>query len=268
MSDAAAPEEPVRHPQPAFVYAIGQLGCRFPDPGVEKEFAQVAGRTDTRGRTDNEALREVVDRPENRYLARQLLYVFSVRGVETYVARPRFPEDYDKLIDAVRPHPTPLDLDVLIGVRGPLPTPSEYAAGRLPLVEFDQLYSFDRASLVDAVRKPKDMPAKRFRTTADEVLSKLLAVADNAGATHEDRAANYVACRYAAVYVRTFEALAADSALTSIEVRPAVVGGERGVMNFTLSFTRRGTDLTERWSALVNTQFLYPYLMTPLSPSL
>ncbi|MFF3556024.1 cyanobactin maturation protease PatG family protein [Streptomyces tsukubensis] len=265
--DAPVPEDVLRQRQPAYVYAIGRIGCRFPDPGVEKEFAQAAGRADTRGRTDAEALHTVLDLPENRYLVRQLLYVFSVRGVETYTVRPRWPEDFDRLVEAVRPQPTPLDLDVLIGVREPV-TPGGCGGHHLPLVEFEQLYSFDRTDLVNAVEKPKDMPAKRFRRTADEVLTKLLAVAENAGATAEDRAANYLTCRYAAVYVKAFEAFAADSALTSIDVRPAAVGGDRGVVSFTLSFTQRGTDLTERWSALVDTHCLYPYLLTPLAPSL
>ncbi|QDY79441.1 hypothetical protein [Streptomyces qinzhouensis] len=265
--DTPLPEPGDAPRRPAFVYAIGRIGCRFPDRGVEKEFAQATGRTDTRGRTDHEALHEVIDRPENRYLARQLLYVFSVRGVETYTVRPRYEEDYDRLIEAVRPQPTPLDLDVLIGVREPVP-PGGCGGSRLPMVEFEQVYSFDRTELVDAVDKPKDMPAKRFRKTADEVLTRLLAVAANAGATAEDRAANYITCRYAAVYVKTFEAFAADSALTSIDVGPAPVGGDRGVVSFTLSFTQRGTDLTERWSALVDTEYLYPYLLTPLAPSL
>ncbi|MGV9311629.1 cyanobactin maturation protease PatG family protein [Streptomyces sp. NPDC003691] len=265
--DAPLPEEVLRPPEPAFVYAIGRMSCRFPDPGVEKEFAQAAGHADTRGRTDTETLHTVLDLPENRYLARQLQYVFSVRGVETYTVRPRWPEDFDKIIDAVRPQPTPLDLDVLIGVREPV-SPAGCGGRPLPLVEFEQLYSFDRTDLVSAVEKPKDMPAKRFRRTADEVLTKLLAVAENAGATPEDRAANYLTCRYSALYIKTFEAFAADSALTSIDVRPAAVGGDRGVVSFTLSFTRRGTDLTERWSALVDTRYLYPYLLTPLAPSL
>ncbi|MFE0423341.1 hypothetical protein [Streptomyces sp. NPDC058953] len=267
---AAPPPEPGEHRHEhrhdAYVFAIGRIGCRFPDPGVEKEFAQIAHGSDTRGRTDDEALRQVIGRPENRYLARQMQFFLDIQGVETYTVVPRFTEDYAKLIGALRPEPSPLDLDVVIGVRGPQATGS--CAGSLPVVEFHQLYSFDRPTLFKAIRKPDGMTAKRFRATADTVLTKILQITENAGATPMDRAANYVACRYEAVYLKTFEAFADDYALTSIDVSPAAVGGDRGVMDFVVSYTSRATDITEKYSVLVATQYMNPYLLNRLGPSL
>jgi hypothetical protein len=269
--EAAAPppaaEKPHEHHHP-YVFAIGQIRARFRDPGVEKEFAQVVGATDTDGLTTDEVLREVLARPENRYLARQMQYVLTIQGVDTYDVVPRYSDDYDKLIAAVRPAPTPLDLDVVVGVREPLTTAGTCAGLTLPVLEFHQLYSFDRPSLFKAIEKPDGMPAERFQATADEVLTKILQITENAGATPEDRAANFVACRYEAVYLKTFEAFAGDYALTSIDVRPAAVGGDEGVMSFTVTYTSRATDLTEKYSVLVSTRYMNPYLLTRLGPSL
>jgi hypothetical protein len=265
-SPAAAMPQEHHHP---YVYAIGRIRALFRDPGVEKEFTQVVGATDTRGLTTNEVLREVLARPENRYLARQMQYVLTIQGVDTYDVVPGYPEDYDKLIEAVRPAPTPLDLDVVVGVRGPVAAAGSCAGLTLPVLEFHQLYSFDRPSLFKAIKKPEGMSAKRFRATADEVLTKILQITENAGATPEDRAANFVACRYEAVYLKTFEALADDYALTSIKVRPAAVGGDQGVMSFTVTYTSRtAADLTEKYSVLVSTRYMNPYLLTHLGPSL
>ena len=49
----------------------------------------------------------------------QLCFVMTIEGLETYVLVPRDPSDLDLLIDAVRPNPSPLDLDVVIGIKGP-----------------------------------------------------------------------------------------------------------------------------------------------------
>jgi hypothetical protein len=72
---AAAPC-PTCAPVPAsqarsYVYALGRIEPRFPSPAVEKEFAQVTGRTHTKGKTDREAMHAALSAHENRYLARQ-----------------------------------------------------------------------------------------------------------------------------------------------------------------------------------------------------
>ena len=48
------------HATPSYVYAIGRIEPRFPRPSVEKEFAQVTGRTETAGLTDRQALQRVL----------------------------------------------------------------------------------------------------------------------------------------------------------------------------------------------------------------
>src|SRR6266581_768352 len=113
---AAAPAPcPTCAPVPAsqarsYVYALGRIEPRFPSPAVEKEFAQVTGRTHTKGKTDQEAMQAVLSARENRYLARQLCWVLTLQGLETYLLTPRDSADFDLLVEAVRPTPRPTEL--------------------------------------------------------------------------------------------------------------------------------------------------------------
>ena len=96
----------------AYIYALGRIEPRFPRLGVEKEFAQATGRAQTAGLTDREALYKVLSKPENRYLFRQLCWVFTIEGLETYILHPTCFGDYSLLVEAVRPGPRPTDVDV------------------------------------------------------------------------------------------------------------------------------------------------------------
>jgi hypothetical protein len=134
--------------QPSCVYALGKIEWRFPKQSVEKEFAQATGRTETAGQTDREAIHTVLSQRQNRYLVRQLCWILTIEGLETYILVPRDPADLDLLLEAARPAPSPLDLDVVIGMRGSI-APPEFCNGlMLPIVAFDQIYSFDRSALI------------------------------------------------------------------------------------------------------------------------
>ncbi len=104
---------------PSYVYALGKVEVRFPNLAAEKEFAQATGRADTAGKTDRATLHAVLSKRENRYLVRQLCWVLTTQGLDTYILVPRDPADVDLLVEALRPDPSPNDLDVVIGLRGP-----------------------------------------------------------------------------------------------------------------------------------------------------
>src|SRR6266487_4550080 len=78
---------------PSFIYAIGRIEPRFPRPDVEKEFAQAVGRAETVGLSDRQAAQDVLSQRQNRYLARQLCWVMTIEGLETYILTPRDPGD-------------------------------------------------------------------------------------------------------------------------------------------------------------------------------
>ena len=83
----------------SYVYAIGRVEVRFPGLAVEKEFAQATGRAETAGLTDRQALHAVLSQRPNRYLIRQLCYVLTIEGLETYLLRPRDPRNGNEVGD-------------------------------------------------------------------------------------------------------------------------------------------------------------------------
>src|SRR5215831_7430544 len=146
----------------SFIYALGQIEPRYPRLGVEKEFAQAMGRIEAKGATDRQALHTALTKRENRYLARQLCWVLTVQGLETYLLEPHDPLDLDLLVQTTEPQSNPW-VHAVIGTRGGL-APPEYCNGLMvPVVTFDQIYSFDRASLIEAIPRPEKIAPKAFR---------------------------------------------------------------------------------------------------------
>ncbi|HXW57060.1 MAG TPA: hypothetical protein VEJ67_15030 [Candidatus Cybelea sp.] len=250
----------------SYIYAIGGIDARFPTLAVEKEFAQAAGRTDNSGRTDRQTLHAVLSKSENRYLARKICWVLTIQGLETYILLPRDPRDFDRLVDAIRPEPTPLDLDVIIGVRGPIAPPTLCNGLMVPIVGFDQMYSFDRDALLKAIPRPEKTTAKQFEAAAAEVLDRILQMTDNAGATDDHRTLNYLALRYPAIYSKTAEEFAKDFSLSGVHVRSSPLSGTRNIGEVVFSYTNRTTDFTEKFAVRVDVTEEFPFLVTKLSP--
>lgn len=268
-SCAAAAENGAGLSAPSYIFAIGRIEMRFPTLAVEKEFAQATGRANTAGLTDREAIRAVLSERNNRYIARQICWVLSIEGLETYILSPRDPADFDLLLEAVRATPTPIDVDVVVGLRGPIAPPEMCNGLMLPLVVFDQIYSFDRDALIKAIPRPETISAKQdkqFRTAAGELFDRILQMADNAGATDEHRALNYLAVRYPAIYGLATEAYGRNSSLTAVEARPSRLSGVRKVIDVIFSFTSRETDVTEKYFVRVDVTEEFPFLVTKMSP--
>src|SRR5690242_3982922 len=251
---------------PGFVYAIGTIEPRFPRPDVEKEFAQAVGRSETAGRSDRQAARDVLSQRQNRYLARQLCWVMTIEGLETYIVVPRDPADLDLLIDAMRPEPGPMDLDCVIGIRGPM-APAELCNGLMvPVVIFDQIYSFDRESLIRAIPRPEGLAEEDFSPAAAELFDRIMQMTDNAGSADEHRALNYCALRYQAIYAATAEAFARDQSLSAVYVQPSPLSGTRNIVDVILSYTSRSTDVTEKYAVSVDVTGEFPYLVRKITP--
>lgn len=255
--------------RPSFVYALGQVEPRFPSLGVEKEFAQAVGRVDTGGQTDREALQSALSERPNRYLARQLCWVFTIEGLETYIIVPRDPMDLDLFVESVRPRPAPADLDVIIGIRGPIADADRCNGLLLPIVAVDQIYSFARGDLVGAIPRPEGVAEEeddQFRATAEELLDRIMQLADNAGATDEHRALNYLAVRYPPIYAQAAEAHNTNRSLSSVAVRPSRLSGSRRIVDIIFAYTNRQTDVTDRYFVRVDVTEEFPFLVTKLAP--
>jgi hypothetical protein len=251
---------------PAYVYAIGGIEPRFPTLSSEKEFAQATGRAETAALTDRQALHEVLSQRANRYLLRQLCWVFTIEGLETYILQPRDPADLDLLLEAVRPAPRLTDIDLVVGIRGPIAPPELCNGLMVPLVFFDQIYSFDVDSLMKSLPRPEKTTAKDFGPIAEELFFRVIQMADNAGATEEHRALNYLAVRYPAVYATSADAHGRNGSLTAIDVRLSPLTGVRKIFDVIFSFTNRQTDVVEKFFTRVDVTEEFPFLITKMSP--
>ncbi|MGO9520159.1 MAG: hypothetical protein ACLPND_24245 [Candidatus Korobacteraceae bacterium] len=250
---------------PSYVYAIGNLEARFPTIAREKEFMQIAAQMDGKGMTQPQLLSTAVSKPENRYLLRQLCFVMKIRGLDTYIVVPRDSSDYSLLAESIRPNPSPTDLDVVIGMKGPIAPPTMCNGLMVPIVAFDQTYHFPREMLLKAALPP-DKKTKESAAVAEELFDRILQMTDNAGNTDHDRALNYLAVRYQAIYAKTAEYLAQDYALSAIDVRPSPLSGTRMVLDVIHSYTHRVHGVVEKCAVRVDVTEEFPFLVTPLSP--
>lgn len=259
-SEAAAPTAQ------EYIYALGRIVPRFPSLGIEKEFIQASGRGATAGQTDTQVLRAVLSDPKNRYLARQVCWVLSIEGIDTYLLYPRETTDLDLLLGSLRESDSPLDIDVVVGVRGPLAPPEACNGLIVPVVIVDQMYSFDREVLVKSIPKPEKVSAKEFGNTAVQLYDRIMQLADNAGATDEHRALNYLSVRYPAIYAQTSDAFARNLSLTGVEVAHSRLSGTRRIVDAIFTYTNRTTDVSEKYFVRVDVSEEFPFLVTKLSP--
>lgn len=249
-----------------YVYALGKVEVRFPTMAVEKEFAQATARGETEGLTDQQVFHAILIERQNRYLARQLCWILTIEGLETYILQPRDPADVDLLIEAVRPLPDPGDVDIVIGVRGPIAPPELCNGLVVPMVVFDQVYSFDVDTLVKSIPKPEGMAAKQFEPAAQELFQRIMQLTDNAGATDEHRALNYLAVRYPAIYALAAESFGRNQSLTAVEVRASRLSSTRKIVQVIFNYTHRETDVNEKYFVRVDVTEEFPFLVTKLSP--
>jgi hypothetical protein len=157
-------------------------------------------------------------------------------------------------------------VDLVVGTRGPLAPPEMCNGLIVPIVGFDQLYSFDRDSLIASIPRPEAIPAERFAEAAAEVFDRIMQMTDNAGATDEHRALNYLTVRYPAIYAAVADAHARNLSLTAVDVRPSALSGVRNIVEVIFSFTNRATDVVEKQFLRVDVTEEFPFLVTKLSP--
>lgn len=186
-------------------------------------------------------------------------------GIETYLLRPRDSGDFALLVDALRPDPAEGDLDLVIGLRGPLAPPDVCNGLTLPMVAFDQIYSFDSRELIAAIDRPDNLSADRFESASQELLRRVIQIGDNAGDSDEHRALNYLAVRYPRIYEKAVEEFADESALSAVEFRESRLSGSRSIVDVLSAYTSRRTDVTQKYFVRVDVTGEFPFLVNKLS---
>ncbi|GAA2250762.1 hypothetical protein GCM10010232_43340 [Streptomyces amakusaensis] len=248
---------------PTPVYVLGRVRAVFPDISVQREFSQVAGEAEQPDATDDDALYRVLSDPDNRYIARQMCYVLSVQGVDTYLLEPTDPTDLPELVEALRPVADRRDLAVIVGRLGPVAPPGACQGLSVPVVGVEKIWAFDSKELIQAIERPTGTSRKDFEKGTGALLDRLLQLSDNAGTAPADRALNYLTVRNQEIYQRTNEAYTDGYTLSSVDAVPSRLSGAQTVITAIFSYTHRRTNVTEKWSVRVGVDGLFPYPVTP-----
>jgi len=192
--------------------------------------------------------------------------MFTIEGLETYVLQPRDPVDFELLVDAIRPAPRPTDVDLVIGVRGPIAPPELCNGLMVPMVAFDQIYSFDVDTFIQSIPRPEQIPAEQFAATAEELFMRIMQMADNAGTMDEHRALNYLAVRNKDLYERAAKQCGESAALTAVDMRPSRLSGVRRIVDVIFSYSHRQTGVIDKFFVRVDVTEEFPFVATPMSP--
>ena len=250
--------------KPSYIYAIGNIEAHFPNVSVEKEFRQVAKNGATANLTDQQVLHDILK--ENRYLAREVCWVFSVEGIETYLLVPKTDSELTDLVNSIKPT-IKLDHEVIIGEKGPMATPRMCNGLILPIIVCDQVFSFNMEEFVNAIPKPKDVQEEQFKESIRFVLEKIMHMTDNVGDMDSHRAMNYLSLRYPAIYTNTAEMFVKDNWLAGIVVQPSrLSGATRNIVEVIFEFTNRNTDYRQKSFVRVDITNKWPFLVSKLAP--
>jgi hypothetical protein len=252
----------------SYVYAIGKTTYKCPNESIEVELAQAIGLSteeQTRGRTGEEVVHAALTDPANRYIARQICYVLKIEGLETYILVAADPLDIDRLAQSLKPTAAGMvDNDVIIGRRGPIAPPDMCAGLQVPIVLVDQIYSFDRDTLIKAIPRRKGENEDQFKKTANELFNHIIQITDNAGATDEHRAMNYAAVKSAGIYERTQLMQNENYSLSAVDVRTSALSGTRNIKEVIFSYENRANRATQKWFVRVDVSGEFPHLVSPM----
>lgn len=287
---------------PSYVYAIGTIDARFPSLSLEKEAMQAEQREggqipppitdrqalftlftvydangpiqnpDPSGQTSIQYPRAV--NPDTLYIARDMCWILTVENVDTYILQPRTAEELNKLIAGLSvPIKIPMvDVDVVIGFRGPIAPPELCNGLQLPIAIINQLYSFQLSELQAALQscKPANMPDSTFNTLTNQVFQIMMQLADNVGNLDEHRAVNYLTVRYNQIYIFTFEQYNSQPPKSLLRVdakiSPLSSNGARRIIDVIFTYRDNTTDIKTDYYATVDVTGLFPFLVEQLQP--
>jgi PatG C-terminal len=252
-----------KNESPTFIYAIGSIRVEFSNPSLKNEFIQAMAKENTQNMTEKQSLYNVIK--NNRYIAREACWIFSVEKVDCYVLVLKDPYDLDQLVETINPEREDGDdINVVIGQRGPI-APIEMCGFALSLVMVDKFYSFARKELIEKIPKPENVDADSFKGSSGELFNRIQQLADNVGATDSHRALNYIAVRYPQIYVHTNRMHAENCSLTNVEVIPSRLTHVSKLVDVLFTYVHRSTQERRKFYLRVDASGRYPYLHSPLT---
>jgi hypothetical protein len=264
------------------VLAVGRVRASFPNLGLQREYAEVAG-ADPEALVASNDLKELISQDEYRYLAHQVCWMFTVQSVDVCVVVPRTAEDVSELVSMAADEEDAVH--VLLGQPTTTAAAADCLNAELPMVSPVQLLSFTIGEFATALAQRYDTDRAtsevgdvgadgadgtgndpRWHGMVRDVFYRLTRRAGTTGFSDEDRARNYVALKDPAAYALIWNALSNGQSLIGIGSRELVRGGRRlGAVSF--SFRHHQTHVVERYETLIDTHNLFCFRAAPLTPT-
>jgi hypothetical protein len=244
---------------------VGTVTVAFPSQSVEKEFAQLLGQKEFKGLTDRQTMYAVLEKRENRYLARRMCFLHTPYGAGTspaYVLVPEEPEDIALLVDTQGRPLSANEFDVVKGRIVGIAPPAMCNAQQLPIVAFHQLYSFRAEPFIKSIPRPDRIKEDEFERACDELFHRAMRVASNA--TGPMLGLSYAILSYVGLYTLVADKFKENSSLARISVNQSRANPD--CADIRLKFVRRDTGFTKTYCFLVNYGGPFQYLEEPVHP--
>lgn len=259
------------------VLAIGRLRASFPSLGHQREYAEVAA-ADPDAPITGSALKQVIEVAENRYLARQTCWIFTVQANDVFSVVPGTDADLDELVDLLSGEDDGT-VHALVGEPATAPVAQGCWLPGLPAITPVQVLSFSLdefvSTLGDNYDASRDSSAgggnptrddPRYRATVQDLFYRLTRRADSTGFADDDRARNFLALKDPAVYALTWDRANNGQNLIEISTRRSVRNGRR-LVGVRLSYRHHQTHLIERFQCQVDTTDLFCFKAAGLTPT-
>jgi hypothetical protein len=197
-----AEDSDVRHAPAARmpIYATGKLRPHFPDVSIEREIRHAAHHLLTDGRVPEVRLHEVLSKPENRYLARKVLWFFDLDCGGAVLLRSSDPTDVGLFTKPLQARASVRNtFEAVVGIMG---SAAGGETAPMPAVICDQIMSVSLSILVDTLVAPKDVPEAVFRKDSLSLARQLLECANRYGLSDQQRALTFLMLRNSIAYDR------------------------------------------------------------------
>ena len=274
-----------------YIYAMGEIEPIFPSLSVEKEFYQALDHDDMNKPITRELLYSVFKKIEaiskqgsepnegvNLYIARQMVWIFKIAGLEVYILKPDTDETLYDLVDSLASEQSATAPRIIIGSK--LPITGEMPVGDvyLPVVICNHTFSFDKLSMENGI---KDAAAKLNITppTTEEtdalLAGPMMELVGNQGAGDPERALNFALLQCPGTYAALWQMVkggttigpkdASGFSLLDAQAVPSAVQGSGITYDVIFSFRGNSSNIPVKLYCRIDTKGVYPYLVSGMA---
>lgn len=258
-----------------YIYAFGDIKPVLPTMSVEKEFYQVVVTDpNDKNRPFSEIAYKYLSKTENLYIARELNWIFTMRGIfDLYIIKVTTNRNLSLLIETIAPR-TSIDHDIIVAQKNGFSIKENSTGAELPVITYKQIYNITDQEYVDAIVKaasPYGVDAK----AAAVIFGNALSLTNNTGDQDKFRALNFIILRYMTFYEEICrlkfqgEALPNKTIeyydLVGVQDNGVEIFGKKKVIEIVFNFQGQTSGAMKYYSCTVNISEPFPFIEIPWS---